>query len=165
MAQGNYVKRRVVMAGIAVVLAGVAGCTSQNPGSPAAGASTGGRQSTENPSSGVAPSNGSSGALPVNHPCTLLSSNDAQQLGASAPPSQDVTGGVQTCEVSLPNGNITIGFMANQGPVSARDNGTDNGYDDRQSSGQTDAQYVRQHGVLCGNRYYVVIEVGCISSD
>jgi hypothetical protein len=95
------VKRLAVAAGLTAALLGVAGCAEQTAGTP-----TGvGPTATD----GSQPS-GPSSTLPVNQPCSLLSSSDLDQLGASTPSSQDVIGGAQTCEVTVTNGSLEVAF-------------------------------------------------------
>jgi uncharacterized protein DUF3558 len=85
------VRRVVVLAAFAMALAGVAGCGAKTVGraSPVIRTST----AVSSPSSSV-----SAGGLPGNHACSLLSSADLRQLGASSPPTQEMIGTAHACD-------------------------------------------------------------------
>lgn len=109
-------KRLVVLAGMAAVLLNVIACSSQTPGSPTASTNAGGQipngsrsESTSSPSSGVG------GSLPVDAPCSLLSSSDLRSLGAFAPPSRSDIAGASNCEVEATHGVVEVTLFAGQG--------------------------------------------------
>lgn len=89
------VKHVVLSIGIAAVLLSVAACGGQVIGSP----------TTSAPGSG-------SVALPLNHPCSLLSSSDLQQSNASTPPSEDKVGGAPDCDITIPSGSLGVAIMS-----------------------------------------------------
>lgn len=105
-------KRLVVLAGMAAVLVGVAACNSPTPGNPTS-TSGNGQPSDSQPAS---PSSSMAGpALPVNDPCSLISSSDLEQLGASSPPSKDKVGGAPDCSIDTSSGNIGVTVLAHRG--------------------------------------------------
>lgn len=110
-------KRLCALVGMAAMLVGVTACGGPTPGQPTPATTTGGSSL----SSGVNPSGGSSvtssepDALPVDQPCSLYSSSDLEQLGASSPPSQDMVGTAHSCELSTSNGHIGLDIRTDAG--------------------------------------------------
>ena len=94
----------IVLAAFAVALVGVAGC----------GGTTVGRAS---PVVRTSPPTSSStrDGLPVNQACSLLSSADFQQLGASSPPSQEMVGTAHACEFNSDEFALGVAIRTNVG--------------------------------------------------
>lgn len=111
-------KRLVMLAGLATLLVGVAACG----GSPTFGQPTAAPSSPSSASGGgqdsgsASPSPaGNAGGLPVNQPCSLLSSTQITQLGASTQPTQDMVGSAHSCEIQTDQDHIIVGIRTNGG--------------------------------------------------
>jgi hypothetical protein len=106
--------RLVVLAGLATLFVSAAACSNPTSGQPSAettakgGPPAGGRSSTSS-----APTGGNS--LPVDQPCSLLSSADLQQLGVSAQPVQDKVGIAPSCEADNASFHIVVSIFAHDG--------------------------------------------------
>jgi hypothetical protein len=85
------VKRFVLMAILSVMVVGVSACNTATNGQPSPSVTQTGLRET----STVA---GGGNALPVNQACSLLSSSDLEQLGASSPTTQEMVGTAHACE-------------------------------------------------------------------
>ena len=106
-------KRLVVLVGAAAVLVGTAGCSNQTQGLPTGTTASG--QPSSGQSSPASTGQGGNGTLPVHSPCSLLSSSDLEQLGASAPPSKDQVGGAPDCSVDTSGGNLGVTVLTDRG--------------------------------------------------
>lgn len=103
-------KRLVVAAGVAAVLMGIAACTGQTPGSPTTGTDPTGGQSGSAPTSASEPR-----ALPYNHPCSLVTSSDLHQLGATTAASRDDAGTSHGCSFNTSAASMNVGIRVNVG--------------------------------------------------
>lgn len=93
-------KRVVVLAGFAAMLVTAAACGGPTTGGqPTPQTTTGAGETSGAGQSTGSPATGGGSSLPVNSPCSLLSSSDLQQIGASTPPSQDMIGTAHSCEI------------------------------------------------------------------
>lgn len=99
--------RLVAVVGVAVMVLGVAAC---------------GRTTTGQPTAALTPvSTGSSSAapgpngLPVDQPCSLLSSADLQQLGVMEQPTQEMVGTAHTCQLVTSSDSLGVGIRTNVG--------------------------------------------------
>jgi Protein of unknown function (DUF3558) len=114
----GYVKRLVVLAGLAVTLMSVAACGS-TPGQPTAVTTTAGGGAGQTSAAGTSdePSSAGSGSgsLPVDQPCSLLSSSDLQQLNVSSPPSADKVGTANSCELDTAADHIGLDIRTDAG--------------------------------------------------
>lgn len=108
-------KYLVVLAGLALVMLGVAACSNQTGGQPTAGSTTDGGAPTATTSTSGSTSSGGTGSLPVDQPCTLLSSADLTQLGVSSPGSTDSIGTAHACELDTAADHIIIAIRTNVG--------------------------------------------------
>lgn len=109
-------KRLVVLAGLAAAMLTVAACNSQTPGQASGTTTTdGGGTQTTSGGGDTSTSTGGSGSLPVDQPCSLLSSADLQQLGVSDQPTQDMVGTAHTCELDTDSDHIIVGIRTNAG--------------------------------------------------
>jgi Protein of unknown function (DUF3558) len=107
----SYVKRLVVLAGLAATLVVTAACGGPTTGqpSPATTAESAVQTTSDGGSGGTSTSSGDAGALPVNHPCSVLSSEDLSQLGVSSSPTEDMTGTAPDCAFQTAD-NFTVGI-------------------------------------------------------
>lgn len=111
-------KHLVVLAGSAAVLLGVVACGGPTPGqpTPATGANGGGpAASSSSPSGGPQTSTSGAGSLPVNQPCSLLSSSDLQQINVSSQPTQDMVGTAHDCSLTTPADSVGVAIRTNAG--------------------------------------------------
>lgn len=105
-------KRLVVLIGLAAVLVGASACNSATPGQASASTTTaGGQPEATSPSS---PSGGGT-SLPVDHACSLLSSSDLAQLGASTSPTEEMVGTAHACDFSAGVVAMIVGIRTNVG--------------------------------------------------
>lgn len=107
------VKRFVVLVGAVAVLVGTAGCSNQIQGFPT-GTTASGQLSSGQPSP-ASTAQGGAGTLPVHSPCSLLSSSDLEQLGASTPPSNGQIGGAPDCLVDTSDGALGVTILTDRG--------------------------------------------------
>lgn len=107
-------KRLVVLVGLAMVMLGVAACSSSTGGQPTVGATTEGGPTSSDSTSGSPPSTGA-GALPVDQPCSLLSSADLMQLGVSTPASADMVGTAHVCEMDTAADHLAVAIRTDLG--------------------------------------------------
>lgn len=105
-------KRLVVLAGLAAMLVGTAACSGPTKGQPTAAPtvdSTGQTTSDGGPGDTSTSAGGGTSGLPVDQPCSLLSSSDLTQLGVSTPPTSDKVGTAPDCSLDT-SGNFTVGI-------------------------------------------------------
>lgn len=108
-------KRLAVLAGLATLAVGLAACSgAPTPGQPTAAQPTSGGGQHTRPDS-PSPSTGAAGTLPVNQPCSLLSSDNLTQLGVSAQPTQDMIGTAHACEMDTDQDHIIVDIRTNVG--------------------------------------------------
>lgn len=98
-------RRSIVLAAVAVALVGVAGC----------GHSTAGQASPVVRTSPPASAPPSGDGLPVDQACSLLSSADFRQLGASSPPTQEMIGTAHACDFSSDEFALGLAIRTNVG--------------------------------------------------
>jgi hypothetical protein len=110
------VKRLVVLV---VLLSSVVACGAD----PIAGSPTSGAGSVVPPSTRLPSSPNPARSLPYDAPCSLLSSNDLQQLGASTPASRDDLLTSHGCSFETANASIDIGVRVNVGLAGFRADG------------------------------------------
>lgn len=106
--------RLVVLAGLVVVILSVAACTDTTTGRPTT-ATTGGGQTSGSQPTATSTSSGGTGSLPVDQPCSLLSSGELQEIGVSSQPTQDMVGTAHACELDTANFHIIVGIRTNVG--------------------------------------------------
>ncbi|HEX4722212.1 MAG TPA: DUF3558 domain-containing protein [Pseudonocardiaceae bacterium] len=104
-------KRLVVLAGLAAILVGASACTNPTPGQASGVTTTTGSQ----PGDTSSPSGGGGTALPVDHACSLLSSSDLQQLGASSPPTEEMVGTAHSCDFDSDDYTFGVAIRTNVG--------------------------------------------------
>jgi hypothetical protein len=109
------VKRVVAISALAALSLGLAGCGGGAvAGQPSAGGGATGAtvapSSAPTASGGSSPSSGSSGggSLSSEQACSLVSSADLQQLNASSPPSNGMTGPAKDCEIDTASGLVQV---------------------------------------------------------
>lgn len=109
-------KRLTVLTCLVVTLVGVAACNSTTTGQPGAASTTQSGGPTSATSSPDTPTSaGGSGGLPVDHPCSLLSSSDLTTLGVSAQPTEGTTGSAHTCDFDSSDFSMGIAIRTNVG--------------------------------------------------
>jgi Protein of unknown function (DUF3558) len=126
------VKRLVALAGLTAVLLGVAACNGSTTGQPSPATTP--AAVTSGPVTATSAPGGGANSLPVDDPCSLLSSADLQQLGVSAPPTKDKVGTANSCELDTADDHFGVDVrtdggladfapVAGGGPVTAPDLG------------------------------------------
>lgn len=105
-------KRLLVVVGMAAMLASVAACGGPTIGQPTAQTTTTDGQPTQDGGSptSTAPSSGSGGSLPVDHPCQLIPSADLQQLDVTQAPTETKVGVAPTCEFDSNDFTMDVGI-------------------------------------------------------
>jgi hypothetical protein len=130
-----HVKRLVALAGLAAVLLGVTACNGSTTGQPSPVTTPAGVTSATGPATATSAPGGGGSSLPVDDPCSLLSSADLQQLGVSSPPTKDKVGTANSCELDTADDHFGIDVrtdggladftpVAGGGPVTAPDLGS-----------------------------------------
>jgi hypothetical protein len=116
------VKFRIVVTVMAAATL-VAACGAPTPGQakPAAGATAAGPSFTGSAPSGS--SSASGGSLKDVDPCTLLTKDEAQQLGAVGEPKPERIGSAQTCGWKPEGVSFHVAIRANAGLSGAQPNG------------------------------------------
>jgi hypothetical protein len=110
------VKRLVAIAGlVAVMLMSAAACNSSTQGEPSAQNTTGVGQPSSSDPTGSAATSGGTTTLPVDEPCSLLSSADLRSIEVSGQPTQDEIGTEHACEMDNSNGHIIVGVRTDVG--------------------------------------------------
>lgn len=107
-------KRFVVLVGFVSMVACGAAC-STTTGQPSPASASHDPTSGSGLSGSVPTSSGKMGSLPVDRPCSLLSSSDLRQIGVSSSPSQDKIGTAPSCETSNADDHIIVSIFANDG--------------------------------------------------
>ncbi|HEX5494565.1 MAG TPA: DUF3558 family protein [Mycobacteriales bacterium] len=100
-------RRWVVLIGFAALLLGTAACGS-TPGQPTPATTADGGSTSAAPSS-------TTSSFSADKPCSLFSSSDLQQLGVSSPPSQDMVGTAQSCELDTADFHIGLDIRTDVG--------------------------------------------------
>ena len=99
----------VVLAAAVAMALGVSSCTGSTTGDPAAA------PSRPTSSAGSPTSQGKSASLPVNHACSLLSSDELAQLAPVAPPKQDMVGTAHECGLDTSDYSIGVAIRTDVG--------------------------------------------------
>lgn len=107
-------KRFALLAGLAVLALGAAACNSATPGSPSAQTQAT-QPAVTTPNGDGGGSGGGGNGLPVDRVCSLLSSADLSQLGASSAPTEGTIGTAHTCEFDNAEGHVIVGVRTNVG--------------------------------------------------
>jgi hypothetical protein len=102
------VKRLVLMAILFAMVVGVSACNTATNGQPSPSVTQTGLRET----STVA---GGGNGLPVNQACSLLSSSELEQLGASSPTTQEMVGTAHACEFDSADFAMAVGIRTDVG--------------------------------------------------
>lgn len=110
-------KRLAVLVGLAVVMVGVAACSSPTGGqpTPTTPVESTGSNTTGGASESTSTSGGGGGSLPADQPCSLFSSSDLSQLGVTSPPTPDRVGTAADCPLDLPDYSVGVQVFTNSG--------------------------------------------------
>jgi hypothetical protein len=111
------VKRLVLLGAMVATLAVVVACGGPTTGqpSPATTADSTGATSSGSGSADPTTAGGTAGSLPVNEPCSLLSSGDLTHIGVSSPPTQDMVGTAHDCSLETSDYSIGVALRTNGG--------------------------------------------------
>lgn len=111
------VRRLAVLTCLVATLGSVVACNSTTTGQPGGATTTndGGPPSNSASSSGTSTSVGGGHALPVDHPCSLLLSNDLAALGVSSAPTEQLVGSAHTCNFDSASFSMGVAIRTNVG--------------------------------------------------
>lgn len=108
-------KRLAVVVGLVAVLGGLTACGATTTGQPSATTTAGGGGPTAGSGSPSTTSGGGGAGLPVDAPCSLVSTSDLAQLGVSAAPQTGAVGTAHTCDFDSADFSMGIAIRTNGG--------------------------------------------------
>lgn len=111
--RGSHVRRWLAILGFTALM--VAGCSTQGRPTPTPPSSQDGLPSQVAASSSASTPGQSGAALPVDHPCSLLSPSDLRQVGVSVQPTEGMVGTAHECEFDSNDFSIDVGLRTNVG--------------------------------------------------